>query len=565
MTKLRAVLQRRWYLLVIGLLVGASAGFMSTSLTTQNKQKLYTARQVIVANVGSGAVSLVSQDTLTVTRGKVPAEAAKRLGRPGSADALAALIDAKFDPKTSSISVTTDDKQPKAAAERVDAFVQSFLEVTNSRLQAGDREKVAQLQDNVAAAEKERDDFVAQYPEIARPGFTIGSNDVYYSQILQTKAALDKRVLDAKDEQRKLELALLRNLPYATLGPETPRPAESGLIEVPASRTARAAIIGLFGLALAGGLVMLMERLGRRIDTRDELVEITDLPILAEIGFVPQRRRSVDSTGRVSLSGVWAEPYRRVRSAIQFVQANGPSTGWTPPPGSPSHEFGAPPSVFLVTSTSPAEGKSTTSSLVALALAEVGVPTLLVGGDFRKPQVDRLMGVEQEPSLQDMATLDLDRATVDEVVQTTEFDNLYVAAAGRPTREVAGLVEAARLVSREAVRRGATVIIDSSPLQAANDTLDLLPSVDYVIIVLRVGRSTETDLLDTIATLRRMDSNLLGIVLIGTPAGRRQEYYYDYYSTQEAKAVAGVVPGEPPADQADEAPVENAPSGSPVG
>ena len=343
-------------------------------------------------------------------------------------------------------------------------------------------------------------------------------------------AAASPCVSPPAGDVRARRLDLLRNLPYDTLGPETPRPAQSGLIDVPASKTARATLLGFLGLLLGSGLVMLIERLNRRIDTRDELVEITDIPILAEIGYVPERRRAVDASGQVSLSGVWAEPYRRVRSAIQFVQANGGTMGPANSEESNDSAHRRTPSVFLVTSTSPAEGKSTTASLVALALAEVAVPTVLIGGDFRKPQIDRLVGAKRSPSLQDLATLAIERPTVDEVVQTTQHENLYVATAGDATREVTGLVEAAKQVCHEAVARGGTVIIDSSPLQAANDTLDLLPAVDYVIIVVRVGRSGEGDLLDTISTLRRMDSRLLGIVLIGTPAGRKQEYYYDYYS-----------------------------------
>lgn len=63
----------------------------------------------------------------------------------------------------------------------------------------------------------------------------------------------------------------------------------------------------------------------------------------------------------------------------------------------------------------PGEGKSTTSALVSKALAEVGVPTLVVGGDFRKPEVHRLLGATSAQSLQDVARLEADRSTIDEI------------------------------------------------------------------------------------------------------------------------------------------------------
>lgn len=572
MTKLRAVLKRRWLILVVALIVGVSAGVVSSTLARENVQSVYTASQVIVANGNSGATSLVSQDALKVTRGQVPILAAKRLDEDDP-DALAAKVAAIFDPKTSAITVASNDLDPRAAVRRVEAFVDAFLEVQNARLKEPDRRQLAQLEQDIKAAQDELVAFDAQYPQFTAENVPNAVTDPVLIASLQTqRSAINTRIQTLQTDQRTRELALLQNLPYETLGPETPKPAQSGLIDVPASKMARAGLLGFLGLLLGGGVVMLIERLNRRIDTREELVEITDLPILAEIGFVPEKRRAVDDRGRVALAGIWAEPYRRVRSAIQFVQANAttPGSGWTPYPGSPSDQYGTPPAVFLVTSASPAEGKSTTSALVAMALAEVAIPTVLVGGDFRRPQVERLVGADPASSLQDLATLSVDRPTVDDIVRPTQYDHLYAASAGEATREVAGLVEATKEVCTEAVARGATVVIDSSPLQAANDTLDLLPVVDYVIFVLRVGRSSETDLLDAVATLRRLETQILGIVLIGTPSGRKQEYYYDYYSPgpippgmsaavngsthngSSNGAAAPAAPAEAPADESEE-------------
>ena len=84
--------------------------------------------------------------------------------------------------------------------------------------------------------------------------------------------------------------------------PQAPFLTASGLIDVPASKAARALLLGLLGLLLGGGLVMLIERVRRRIDTREELVEITDLPILAEIGFVQENVGAIDPKGQVSLA-----------------------------------------------------------------------------------------------------------------------------------------------------------------------------------------------------------------------------------------------------------------------
>lgn len=544
MSKLRAILRRRWPLLVatavLGVVAGAGSALMVTS--SASKEQVYTASQTIVTNQNSGANPQISQDDLKVTRGAVPVKAAELLGEPGQGPALAAKMATAVDTTSGSITISSNDADPKVAAKRVDAFVQAFLDVINSQLQSGNRSTVDQKQSDLDNAKQQLVQFDADHPELTRPGASV-PNDAATQQLVQERSTLQNSIPDLTQQLRDAKDQLSKTVPYSTLGPEPPRPASSGLVSVPTSVPVRAAMLGLLGLLLGGLVAMVIERVNRRIDTREELVEALDLPILAEIGFLREGKRTHDSDGTLKLEGVWAEPYRRVRSAIQFVQATQvePSSPVaTIPTGSAGQSNGngsgvSPttkrPQVFLITSTSPGEGKSTTAALTGEALAEVGEPTVVIGGDFRRPSIDKLMGVPRSPSLHDMAQMTLDRPTVDDVVHQSRFPSLYVAPAGKGTREVAGSIEAAKEVATVAVERGATVVFDSSPLQAANDTIDLLPVVDYVIVVVRAGRSTEASLREVVDMLQRMNAAILGLVLIGTPAaGRQQTYYYDYYS-----------------------------------
>lgn len=155
-----------------------------------------------------------------------------------------------------------------------------------------------------------------------------------------------------------------------------------------------------------------------------------------------------------------------------------------------------------------------------------------------------MLGVPQVPSIRDLASRKAGSITVPDVVHDGPAPDLYVAPAGVSTREVTGLIGATQRVVREALTRGVNVLIDSSPLQVANDTLDLLPVADYVILVVRSGSSNADDLLDTIETLTRLNAEILGLVLVGTPSvGKKQASYYDYYT------VADLRPDDRTADQ----------------
>ena len=103
-------------------------------------------------------------------------------------------------------------------------------------------------------------------------------------------------------------------LRYQSLGEQQPKRAKRGAFEIPSSLPLRASFLGFFGLLLGAILALVLERLNRRIDTRPELAEACQLPIIAEVGFVPEKRRPTQD-GALLLAGVWAESYRRVRSA----------------------------------------------------------------------------------------------------------------------------------------------------------------------------------------------------------------------------------------------------------
>ena len=529
MIKLASIVRRRWAIIVICAVIGVVGGVVSSTFADTTTATVYTAQQVVLATGGGSP-----QDTLTATRGAIPAAAAQKLNSDAEPAVLAQTMVVTYDSSTNALTFSTDDADKDAAVARVAAFVDAFLEVSSEKFHAVDRSRKEQLQKDIEANSAALNTFDQTYPQFTQPGFIPGA-DLATTQLLDQRRTLVQRAVELQTSLQEVENNLAQTGPYSTLGPELPIPAPTSIIGVPTSKIVRGALGGILGLLLGAVLIMIVERLNRRIDSRDELAEITDIPVLAEIGWLPEDRRGHDEEGRVALAGVWAEPYRRVRSAVHFVQQRSQA-----PAPTPSGEAFTPdpPSVFLVTSTSPGEGKSTTSALLAMALAEVGTPTLLVGADFRKPKVDQLIGVSTSPSLQDFAKLDVDRPTVDDIVQQTHARDLYAVASGKGTREVAGLADATIELCREGVRRGATVVLDSSPIKAANDTIDLLPVVDYVVLVVRAGVSHEQELLDTIAYLHRLEARILGIVLIGTrTAGRRAYYYYDYYSPSPESTV----------------------------
>ena len=103
---------------------------------------------------------------------------------------------------------------------------------------------------------------------------------------------------------------------------------------------------------------------------------------------------------------------------------------------------GKPPKVILVTSSLSAEGKSTVSVNLAVALAQWGGRTLLVDGDLRRPTIDRLLGLPEGSGL---STALSDHALPDEWQPIEELPQLAVITAGRIPLQPAELVGSSRM------------------------------------------------------------------------------------------------------------------------
>jgi capsular exopolysaccharide synthesis family protein len=516
MTKLRAVVRRRWLVLLLGVALGALAGALSAVVAPEaDDSERFSVSQLIVANSAAPQPGGVEQDALRVTRGEVARAAAATLGEQDPADA-ASRVSASADSDTGSIEVTSTSTDPELATARVQAFVDAFLDVVNGSLVAEQERRFSELQEQLDQATAELSAFDAANPPSSLVGPT--ANPILASQ----RSTLQQNVESAERQLRDERLNARQSLPYSTLGPDAPEAVDNDLIPVPTGLPFRVALLGLVGLALAIAVVIVVERLVPRIDTRDELVAAVDLPVLAEVGYFRHRKIPRASDGTLRLEGAWAEPYRRIRSAVQFVQAG--------------HDDGRESHVFMFTSPSPSEGKSTTTAVTALALAEAGQRTLVVGGDFRKPSVHTLLGVGSTPGIREHARLDIDRPSTDQIVHSTSHADLYVAPSGAPGKEVAGMADATRELIHEAVAQGATVVVDTSPVEVANDAIDLLSAVDQVIVVVRSGRTSRRALLHTIEQLRQHGASIMGTTLIGTPGLAKQQYYYEgYYAEAGAK------------------------------
>ncbi len=221
------------------------------------------------------------------------------------------------------------------------------------------------------------------------------------------------------------------------------------------------------------------------------------------------------------------------------------------PQDSPSEEFRSlrtrlnhlqtiqPIHTVVVTSPSPAEGKSFSAANLALAESHlVGNLTLLGDFDFRRPALHNLFQVERAPGATDYL---LGQAPLAACMRKIAGTNLYVMPAGTAVKnplELLNLREAKALL-QELPKTFNWVILDSPPLLFSADANLLGTLADGTILVIRIGATT----IDTVhrAMQSLCENNVLGVVVNGARAGElysKYTYYYSKYGYEEKHAEA---------------------------
>ena len=187
---------------------------------------------------------------------------------------------------------------------------------------------------------------------------------------------------------------------------------------------------------------------------------------------------------------------------------------------------------ILVCSARADEGKTFCALNLALSLAaEKDLEVLLVDGDFAKPEILSLLGLETGPGLVD-AIAD-PRAEVEDFVVRTDLGGLSVLPAGRQAKDVTELLSSERTrqvlaqLSRNNPRR--VVIFDSPPALLASPASVLATHVGQVLMVVRADQTTEPDLKEAVGLLSGCDR--ISLMLNGTglaAGGPRFGSYYGY-------------------------------------
>jgi receptor protein-tyrosine kinase len=188
----------------------------------------------------------------------------------------------------------------------------------------------------------------------------------------------------------------------------------------------------------------------------------------------------------------------------------------------------------VVTSASPAEGKSFGAMNLALSQAQLAGNRVLVADfDFRRPILHNLLGLDRSPGITDFL---LGKVPLEAAIKHVAGTNLYVMPAGEAVMnplELLNLREV-KLMLNELPAYFNWVILDTPPLLFAADASLLSTMCHGAILVVRIGSTT----IDTVTRAMQSlcENNVLGIVVNGARRGElysKYTYYHSYYMPRE--------------------------------
>ncbi|WP_456695184.1 polysaccharide biosynthesis tyrosine autokinase [Aeromicrobium sp. P5_D10] len=278
-------------------------------------------------------------------------------------------------------------------------------------------------------------------------------------------------------------------------------------------------VIGLaLGLLVGAGIAVLRETFDSTIKSTKQLGAIIDAPVLGAIGFDSQ---AVD-TPLVTALDTYAprtEAFRVLRTNLQFVDPD------------QDHK------VFVVTSSLPSEGKTTTAVNLALVLAEGGERVVLIEADLRRPKVSEYLRLEPTVGL---TTVLVGRVELKDALQPTTHPNLTVLASGATPPNPAELLKSKAMSTLLADLREEfdIVLIDSPPLLPVTDGALIAAQADGALLVVRHSKTTVDQITAAQARLEAVGAHTSGIILSMVKASASDAYGYGYgygYGPSDAK------------------------------
>ncbi|MBW6505861.1 MAG: AAA family ATPase [Rhodobacteraceae bacterium] len=407
-----------------------------------------------------------------------------------------------------------------------DVNLRAALELLDARQQERVAAVIANVEGEAGALAQSTQDLRGQIRETLLSG-TIPSQILTELYGLQQEATIARSQYNLLlSRMRELEIqAAVQIADSRVVSPALPPNAPS----YPNKRMVLALAL-VAGLGLGVGLAFLNEYYIGGITTENQLRDVLHARVATAIPLIAlkhETQRSIADAVVTDPLSPYSESIRRLRATID-LSARATRT--------PGEEAGAKEGrVIVVTSSIPAEGKSTTALALARAFAQANRRVLLIDADLRKPTLHKLLGFQSAHGLADWLQNPSDEALGQELIEKDSISTVSLAlGAGRANAETDQLLGGGAFATLMQMARSAfdITIIDTPPLLPVVDARYLVGYGDTLVMVVRFGVTGQSDVRSAMAILN--DSKNPGTEVIAAlnhqPSSAKSYRYAGYYT-----------------------------------
>ncbi len=317
---------------------------------------------------------------------------------------------------------------------------------------------------------------------------------------------------------------------------------------------ARNMALGLVGGLLAGMcLITVRDRIDRSIQAPGDLQNYLDLPDFgaipsAKMGLVLKNKGRLNGTRSLAIGGPQANGDAHLAERLELAVAQqGQSVlaeGFRSALASvlfSGRNITEHPKLMVVTSAGPGEGKTTTASNLALAMAETRRRVLLIDADLRRPRLHDIFDVPNTYGLSNVLESDDVDAAWRRAIVDTGVSRLVLMPSGTPAHNVTTLLYSAQLPALlyRMRREFDVVLIDTPPTLNLPDARILANLTDGVILVIRAGRTTRDSARLASRRFQQDGTPVLGTLLNDWSPESMSSYGYQSYSSSHENGKPG--------------------------
>jgi len=263
---------------------------------------------------------------------------------------------------------------------------------------------------------------------------------------------------------------------------------------------------GVLGLMMGIVAVLFLDYLDNTVRSPEDIEQYLGLAIL---GIIPKYRERDALAVR--------ESFQSLRTSILFSSRNREKR------------------VILMSSAGPQEGKSSTVSMIARALASAGDRVVILDCDLRRPTQHNHLAVPREPGITNYM-IDGAEGDFERYMQATDLPTLRIFTCGAIPPNPPELIGSPKFRNLLASLRRSYdwVVIDSPPVSALADSIVLASMSDMIVMVIKHNQNDRDLILRSLKRLRDVEVQIVGAVLNAVDFDRTHagDYYYANYQYQ---------------------------------